>query len=272
MTHFTRRQFIALAATGAAALITGCGRAPAGGVTLEPTSTRKPSFNPSIESILQEIIITPNDDLYVQSFASIPEVNIKDWKLKMDGWVREPITLTYDDLRALPNEKVMRTLECIGNPAGGPLIGNIVWTGTRLKPLLDRVGLKENVLRAKFEAADGYSTSIDLQFINVDSAFIAYEMNGERLDAKHGFPARIFFGGSYGQKMPKWITRIEVVDYDFQGYWERSGWSDEAVVKTMSKFTTLPRTGSVEEIGLGGVAYAGDRAVYGFQGKIMGSL
>ena len=72
---------------------------------------------------------------------------------------------------------------------------------------------------------------------------------------------RLLVPGLFGMKNPKWITRIELVDYDFQGYWERSGWSDEAVVKTMSKFTTLPRTARLEEVALGGVAYGGDRGV-----------
>ncbi|MGH2425134.1 MAG: molybdopterin-dependent oxidoreductase, partial [bacterium] len=81
------------------------------------------------------------------------------------------------------------------------------------------------------------------------------------LPTAHGFPLRLLIPGLFGMKNPKWITRIEVVDYDFQGYWEAAGWSDEAVVKTMSKFVTTSRSYPPGEIGLGGVAYGGDRGV-----------
>src|SRR3972149_4970316 len=81
-------------------------------------------------------------------------------------------------------------------------------------------------------------------------------MNGEPLPKAHGFPARLLVPGLFGMKNPKWITRLEVVDYDFQGYWEKSGWSDEAVVKTMSKATTLKRTHPLGEIPVGGGGHA----------------
>ena len=64
---------------------------------------------------------------------------------------------------------------------------------------------------------------------------LAYEMNGEQLPSKHGFPARLLVGGLYGMKNPKWITRIELVDYNFQGYWMQRGWSDPAPYKTSSR-------------------------------------
>src|SRR3989442_6469419 len=86
-------------------------------------------------------------------------------------------------------------------------------------------------------------------------------MNGGPLPTKHGFPVRLLVPGLFGMKNPKWITKIEVVNYDFRGYWEASGWSDEAVVKTMSEFTVAPRSGTVGEIGLGGAAYGGDRGI-----------
>jgi DMSO/TMAO reductase YedYZ molybdopterin-dependent catalytic subunit len=64
-------------------------------------------------------------------------------------------------------------------------------------------------------------------------------------------------------KNPKWITKVELTDKDHLGYWESQGWSDEAVVKTMSKFTTPTQGAAVPAgvVAVGGVAYAGDRGV-----------
>jgi DMSO/TMAO reductase YedYZ molybdopterin-dependent catalytic subunit len=116
-------------------------------------------------------------------------------------------------------------------------------------------------VKVAFHCADGYTEAIPLGDAMNPTTLLAYEMNGEPLPPAHGFPARLLVPGLFGMKNPKWIRRIEVVDHDFQGYWEKSGWSDEAVVKTMSKATTLQRTHTLGEVPVGGVAYAGDRGI-----------
>jgi hypothetical protein len=125
--------------------------------------------------------------------------------------------------------------------------------------------VKPTAFKIAFRCADGYSESLPIVDALQQDTLLVWEMNGQPLPPAHGFPVRLLVPGLFGMKNPKWITRIEAVDYDFQGYWERSGWSDEAVVKSMSKFTTprgrhmAPSVG--EELGLGGVAYAGDRTI-----------
>ena len=56
--------------------------------------------------------------------------------------------------------------------------------------------------------------------------FLAYDMDGEPLTRIHGFPLRVLMPGIYGMKMPKWLTRIELVDKEHLGYWEWMGWSN----------------------------------------------
>src|SRR5207245_9606580 len=131
-----------------------------------------------------------------------------------------------------------------------------------VRDVLMRAGVPAaTAIKVAFRCADGYSESIPVADAMHPTTLLAYEMNGEPLPAKHGFPVRLLVPGLFGMKNPKWITKIEVVNYDFRGYWEASGWSDEAVVKTMSEFTVAPRSGTVGEIGLGGAAYGGDRGI-----------
>jgi DMSO/TMAO reductase YedYZ molybdopterin-dependent catalytic subunit len=228
-----------------------------------PTSAPRPTALATVAPAPDKIIITSATDLYEQSFSAIAEVKPADWQLTLDGLVYKPRTFTLEDIRALPAVEIMRTLECIGNPVGGPLIGNAVWKGTYLKPLLDAAGILPTARRIKFEAADGYDTAVELKFIDDDRSFLAYEMNGEPLTPEHGFPLRVFFPGSYGQKMPKWVIRMELVDYDHEGYWEREGWSDVAQVKTHSiieqPFTNAKLAN--DAITVWGIAYAGKRAI-----------
>lgn len=212
--------------------------------------------------------VTSNKDFYVVSKnppGFDPIVNVDRWSLEIAGLVSRPTKLTYNTLRALPSVQRYHTLECISNEVGGNLISNATWRGVPLRDMLARAGeLSPKTVRIAFRCADGYTEAIPLaDAINPDTLLV-YEMNGERLPNSHGFPVRLLVPGLFGMKNPKWITKIEAVDHNFLGYWERSGWSDKAVVQTMSKFTT-PRSGASvrvgDEVGMGGVAYAGDRGI-----------
>lgn len=209
--------------------------------------------------------ITPNDRFYVVSKnppGFDPKVDVNRWSLEVAGLVGRPLKLSYAQLRALPAVEQLQTLECISNEVGGDLISNAKWKGIRLRDLLEQAGgVGAKAVKVSFRCADGYTESIPVADALNPTSLLAYEMNGETLPTAHGYPVRLLVPGLFGMKNPKWITRVEVVDYDFQGYWERSGWSDEAVVKTMSQFASRPRTVGLEEVPLGGVAYAGDRGV-----------
>ncbi|MBI4278485.1 MAG: molybdopterin-dependent oxidoreductase [Armatimonadetes bacterium] len=208
--------------------------------------------------------VTPTDKFYTVSKNFFdPEVDGRKWALEVTGLVEKPLTFTYPEFKALPSTNRYHTLCCISNPIGGDLISNATWRGVRLRDILARGGVKPNAKKVAFHAADGFSSAIPLALANHPDTLIVYEMNGQMLPRKHGFPARLLIPGVYGMKQPKWVTKIEVVAADFQGYWERQGWSDTAVVKTMSKLTTVGNGAQVPmgEAGLGGVAYAGNRGI-----------
>lgn len=181
--------------------------------------------------------ITPNNQLYVQtkSGGDAPTIDPLMWRLTFDGLVERPFTLTLEELTALPTVEDMRTLECIGNPAGGDLIGNVVWLGTPLRPLLERAGLKAGVVELVMRSADGYFTSLPRHVLLRDDALLVYRMNGEPLPKDHGFPVRLSIPGRYGQKQPKWLTRFEAVDQPALGYYEAMGWSNECFIRPNSR-------------------------------------
>ncbi|HET6748945.1 MAG TPA: molybdopterin-dependent oxidoreductase, partial [Actinomycetes bacterium] len=94
---------------------------------------------------------------------------------------------------------------------------------------------------------------------------VAYGMNGRSLPRAHGYPARIIVPGIYGMKNVKWLQRIEVVGYDYRGYWQRAdGWDNVAEVKTASRIDVPAELSAVDGGGgvvVAGVAWAGDRGV-----------
>jgi DMSO/TMAO reductase YedYZ molybdopterin-dependent catalytic subunit len=181
--------------------------------------------------------ITPNDSFYVTSKGGTPQLKKEDWSLTVDGLVSHPFKLNYQDVLALPSIEKYLTLECISNPVDGGIVGNALWKGTALKPLLERAGPTAEAKHAIIYAADGFTTGHPIERLWYEENFLAYQMNGEDLPYTHGFPMRIFIPGKFGMKQPKWVTRIQLVDKHYLGYWEQQGWSDTCERWAHARFT-----------------------------------
>ena len=109
----------------------------------------------------------------------------------------------------------------------------------------------------------GYTDSLPVAKAMDGATVVAYGMNGQTLPRAHGYPARIIAPGIYGMKSVKWLQRIEVVDYDYKGYWQRdAGWDNLAVIKTASRIDVPGELSSVKgQATVAGVAWAGDRGI-----------
>jgi DMSO/TMAO reductase YedYZ molybdopterin-dependent catalytic subunit len=192
-----------------------------------------------------------------------PEINADDWLLTISGWVQYPQALSLDDIKALPQIELMRSLECISNPVGGPLIGNTIWQGVKLGDVLTQAGIRTGASEIMMRAADGYETSIPVELAHHEDALLVFEMNGEPLSVKHGYPVRVLLPGRYGQKQPKWIIELEVMTEEVLGYWEQQGWSNEARVQINSQIWTPPNLSHVsgEQVTISGIAFADERGV-----------
>jgi len=208
--------------------------------------------------------VTPNQDFYVVSknFGDVV-VDETTWRLEVTGLVEKPLSLAYGDLTALPAAEQYITLECISNEVGGNLISNAKWKGVLLKDLLSAAGPKPGVRKVRLTADDGYEDSIAFDRAMSPANLLAWEMNGEKLPPGHGFPARLLVPGIYGMKNVKWLTKIELIDYDFKGYWQQRGWDDHAYVKEMSRID-LPTSADGLPAGptqVGGIAFSGDKGI-----------
>jgi DMSO/TMAO reductase YedYZ molybdopterin-dependent catalytic subunit len=225
----------------------------------------------AVQSLFQRIRglppeVTPNDRFYVVSKNAAgldPRVDVSRWRLEITGLVGSPVRLTYDEIRAMPSVTRYHTLECISNEVGGDLIGNALWKGVRFRDLIQRAGgVGPRAIRFALRCADGYTEGIPVADAMQPDVMLAYEMNGETLPRAHGFPVRLLIPGLFGMKNVKWLTRIEATSAHFTGYWQASGWSDEAVVKTTSVFRVPDQARlPAGEVEMGGIAYSGDRGI-----------
>lgn len=203
--------------------------------------------------------ITAVKDFYVVSknLAGDPVVDASTWRLQLPTR-----TLTYDDLLALPSQRLELTLECISNDVGGTLISNGVWQGPRVNDVLALTTVPADATWMLMESADGYTESFPLRELTADH-LLATHLNGAPLTAAHGFPARFIFPGHYGMKQPKWVRKLRFSATDEPGYWENNGWNERAIVKTTSRIdrpfdSSALGAGSIE---VGGIAFAGSRRI-----------
>ncbi|MEO6988152.1 MAG: molybdopterin-dependent oxidoreductase [Aquihabitans sp.] len=211
--------------------------------------------------------ITPNRDFYrIDTNFTVPQLPAEDWSLRIHGMVERELTFTYDDILALPQEEHRITIACVSNRVGGDLVGNAVWLGTPLLPLLEQAGIDPAADQVVGRAFDGFTTGFPVDAVKDGrNALLAVGMNGEPLPLDHGFPARLVVPGLYGYvSATKWLTEIELTTFaDFDQYWVRQTWAVDGTVHTQSRIDTPARRRTIPAgpTAIGGVAWAQHRGI-----------
>lgn len=168
-------------------------------------------------------------------YQALANAGFADWRLKIDGLVARPMTLSLADLRALPSRTQITRHDCV---EGWSAIGE--WTGPQLGPLLKTAGLKPDARYLVFYCADDMEASLDgsgryYESIDLIDAFhpqtiLAHTMNGQALAVPYGAPIRLRVERQLGYKHAKYVMRIEAVaSFDAiaggrGGYWEDRGY------------------------------------------------
>jgi len=223
--------------------------------------------------------IRPTDEFYQVSKNLIdPDVTRDSWRLDIVGQVENPRVYSFADIAAMPAVEQETTLLCISYGVGSGLCSNAIWKGVPLSTLLAQVKPKPNVTTVLFRAADGYYETFRFEKAMEPTTLVAYEMNGEPLPKRHGFPLRLIVPGLYGEKNPKWLTRIELLDEaDGRlhrrhgcGFYKEQGWGRQGdSIPTHSRFDAPQVRGDHFEapfqvgkpVEVRGMAFGGDRGI-----------
>jgi DMSO/TMAO reductase YedYZ molybdopterin-dependent catalytic subunit len=220
-------------------------------------------FRPQPVPQIDRPFITPNEEFFRISIQPgfRPEIDLKEWRLTLTPPRGSSIALSYEDLRKLGGRQIPRTLMCVGNPIGGGGLGNAVWTGVSLRPLLEKIcDPKSEKLRVVFRAMDGFHSSVPLEAAMDPDTYLVYEMNGEPLPAAHGYPLRVLIPGKYGMKQPRWLQEIKVTSGLALGYWERWGWSNDCEIRMTAHIDSVVKISETERR-VSGIAFCGREAV-----------
>lgn len=196
------------------------------------TSTPSPTSTPPLEegeaTEFQGKALTPISKQLNNALAGTQFIDRNTYRLTVDGLVDNPLTLTYDDLLAYPQESWLMDLDCV---EGWSFTAK--WTGPELNAIFNDAKVKPEAKIAIFHTTDvsrGYS-SLPLDYIHDNNIIIALKLNDVTLSADRGFPFQVVAKSKYGYKWAKWITRIELSsDTNFRGYWESVGYNNNADV------------------------------------------
>ena len=151
-----------------------------------------------------------------------PTVRTEQFRLTVDGLVEEPTTWSWDELRALPHSTYAGDIHCVTTWSKF----DMTWTGVSLDVLLGRARPRPEAAYALVHSTSGYTTNLPLADLHDGRAWVAWEADGKPLSREHGGPARLLVPHLYFWKSAKWVERIELLDTDQQGFWERNGYHD----------------------------------------------
>jgi DMSO/TMAO reductase YedYZ molybdopterin-dependent catalytic subunit len=127
------------------------------------------------------------------------------YRLQVTGLVDHPLSLSYDDIRCMPNVTDNPELIC-----PGVFNDRATWTGVPIKYLLELAGVQEGASELTLVSADGYQVKLPLETASADGNFLAYKVNGETLPVLHGFPLRAVFPNMWGSYWLKWLVEIRI--------------------------------------------------------------
>lgn len=162
-----------------------------------------------------------------------PDVALGAWRLSIEGAVENPVSLTFDDFMALPQERFVSDIHCVTTWSRY----DNHWDGVSAKTIIDLVKPKPEARHVIFHSYDGYTTNIKLTVFAEPDVLIAHSWEGKRLTREHGGPVRAIVPQWYFWKSAKWIMRIEFSATDKPGFWEERGYHNEADPWTEQRYS-----------------------------------
>lgn len=156
----------------------------------------------------------------VLSIEEVPEIPTAQWTLTVDGAVEEPIVIDWDTLMAAPQVEWSGDIHCVTRWSKF----GMRWRGVDVRALLERARPTAGAGYVLAHAVSGYTTDLPLSDVLDHPALIAHEADGAPLEPEHGGPVRLFVPHLYLWKSAKWLIRLEVLEEDELGFWERNGY------------------------------------------------
>jgi DMSO/TMAO reductase YedYZ molybdopterin-dependent catalytic subunit len=241
------------------------------GKTVTHETLPQPPADASIDVPGMPKLITPASTFYlIDTALTSPRIDVNDWTLSVKGAVDNPIEFSYKDLLGMSTREADITLSCVSNTVGGGLVSNGRWTGVLLSDVLAEAGMsRDKITTASRQlvgrSVDGFTAGFKTDIaLDGRNALVAFGLNGSELPIKHGYPVRLVIPGLYGYvSATKWLTEIELTNWNFDAYWIQRTWSKEGPIKTQSRIDTISVGDNLSpgKNPIGGIAWAPHRSI-----------
>ncbi|MFC5403542.1 molybdopterin-dependent oxidoreductase [Cohnella soli] len=163
----------------------------------------------------------------VYTVTPLPSFESTTWLFTIDGLVERPATWNWEQFLALKRAVQVSDFHCV---TGWSVYDN-TWEGIPLSALLQTAGVKRDAKYVKLYSGDGeYTDSLTLEQANMDDVMVAVLHDGKPIHRDYGGPARLIVPKMYAYKSVKWLNRIELIDKEHTGYWEKRGYDTDAWV------------------------------------------
>jgi DMSO/TMAO reductase YedYZ molybdopterin-dependent catalytic subunit len=156
--------------------------------------------------------------------GGVPSVDLAAWDFRVFGMVRNPISLTFDELLALGTQEQSSDIHCVTRWTKL----DMPWKGVPMRAVLDVVQPLQSARFVIAHAEQGFTANLPLGAVQADDAMLAYEAEGAPLTPEHGFPLRLLVPSRYFWKSAKWLRGLEITDVDQPGFWEGYGYHNDA--------------------------------------------
>jgi len=201
-----------------------------------------------------------SENFYEVDINSIdPSVDAEEWSLTITGAVEQDVEFSYGDIQRMEAINQFSTIRCVGDSLNGQKIDTALWTGVPLQDLVAEASVDDTECDCVLlRSADGYEVEFPMEAFN--SGLAVYGMNGNVLPRGHGYPVRAVIPGHWGEVNTKWLTEIELLEREVDGYWEQRGWEGTGPVKPTATLHHDAMTGDSRRL-VAGQAYGGTRGV-----------
>ena len=161
-------------------------------------------------------------DFRENSIRGVQKVDPATYRLVVDGLVEKPQSLTLEAAAKLPRSKKVVRIDCVEGWSVTAL-----WEGILVQDLVNLARAKPAAKIVIFHAADGYTTSLPLDYLKEKKILLADTINGIVLPPANGYPFQLAAEAKWGYKWIRWVTRIELSDnLGYKGTWEKQGYSN----------------------------------------------
>jgi DMSO/TMAO reductase YedYZ molybdopterin-dependent catalytic subunit len=156
----------------------------------------------------------------VLHYGTVPTVDLATWRFSVTGLVERPLTISWDELLALPRRETLCDLHCVTKWSRY----DNTFEGVPVQDLLARTGIHQDARYVLVSGEQGYTTNLPLADLDRPANLLAFRHNGEALTPEHGGPVRLLVPHLYLWKSAKWVTGFELLAEDEPGFWERNGY------------------------------------------------